>query len=107
MDSKLLILDKLFQLKIEIYLSSNTPEVLLTDIIKEKGWDKYFIKIFGYPSNKIDSLSNIIKSTGYNLDSYLVVGDGLSDKLSALKNNVDYFQVKSKSLKDLFLYLNL
>ena len=102
-----IILDKLFQLKIEIYLSSNTPEVLLTDIIKEKGWDKYFIKIFGYPSNKIDSLSNIIKSTGYNLDSYLVVGDGLSDKLSALKNNVDYFQVKSKSLKDLFLYLNL
>ncbi len=102
-----IILNSLMQSNTEIFLSSNTPVNILSEIVKNKNWDKYFIKLFGYPATKIESLKKIIKITGYTLDKYLVVGDGQSDKNSALMNCVEYFEIKTNSLLELKLHLDI
>ena len=102
-----IILNSLLQSNIELFLSSNTPINILSEIVKNKNLDKYFKKIFGYPGTKIESLEKIIKITGYTLDKYLVVGDGQSDKNSALVNCVEYFEVKTNSLLKLKLHLDI
>ena len=102
-----IILNSLSQSNIEIFLSSNTPVNILSEIVKNKNWDKYFKKIFGYPGTKIESLEKIIRTTGYTLDKYLVVGDGQSDKNSALMNCVEYFEIKTNSLLNLKLHLDI
>lgn len=103
----LYILEKLKNLGVEIYLSSNTPIDILNNIIDLKGWKSYFNDIFGYPSMKVKTLEVIKDKYKYSNDKYLVVGDGQSDEVSARLNKVDFFKVETKSLRNLALQLNI
>ena len=101
------IMDYLLNKNVMIYLSSNTPLDILKEIIKCRGWNKYFNEIYGYPSKKDDSLKNIIKNNQFSNEEYLVVGDGKGDESSANINGVDFFKVNKKSLKDFADFLNI
>jgi len=80
-----------------LFLSSTTPEVELKKIIQYRGWEKYFKNIYGYPHTKIETLRTIIETERVCYDDILVVGDGVSDRLSAEKYGISFFQVNSKT----------
>jgi len=80
-----------------LYLSSTTPEVELKKIIQYRGWEKYFKNIYGYPHTKTETLRTIIEAERVSCDDILVVGDGDSDRLSAEKYGISFFQVNSKT----------
>lgn len=97
------ILDFLNNLGVEIYLSSNTPLEILKDIVSYKKIDNYFLGISGYPANKTEYLKNLILTNKENNPKeYLVVGDGQSDKNSAIDNGTDFYFVDSNSLNKLY-----
>ncbi|WP_123377653.1 HAD family hydrolase [Aliarcobacter butzleri] len=97
------ILDFLNNLGVEIYLSSNTPLEILKDIVSYKKIDNYFLGISGYPANKTEYLKNLILTNKENSPKeYLVVGDGQSDKNSAIDNGTDFYFVDSNSLNKLY-----
>jgi len=79
--------------KYHLYLSSTTPQEALEEIIKHKGWDSYFRKIFGYPHNKITTLREIIQRESINNTEVMVVGDGESDKVSAREIGCRFFEI--------------
>ena len=101
------ILVELKKRELKLYLSSNTPLEILSEIINAKNWRFYFKDIYGYPSEKSETIKKIIKENKFSKDKYLVVGDGESDKISASSNNIDFFKVKEKSLKDLAVFLRI
>lgn len=79
--------------KYHLYLSSTTPQEALEEIVKHRNLDGYFCKIFGYPHNKITSLREIIQRESVNHEEVLVVGDGESDKVSALETGCCFFEI--------------
>jgi phosphoglycolate phosphatase len=69
-----------------LYVSSTTPDANLKEIIRFRKWDDYFRGVFGWPSEKHETLRHIIALEGLKSDQVLVVGDGESDRESAMKN---------------------
>lgn len=67
-----------------LYVSSGTPVEPLRTLVVNRGWAKYFKDVFGYPSTKIESLNIIAKREVCGSAAMLVVGDGSSDKSSAV-----------------------
>lgn len=90
-----------------VYLSSNTPQLILDEIIKRMKWKRYFKDVFGYPTLKVDTLKKIISSSEFPSSSVLVIGDGESDKISAKLNKTDFFRVEGNSLFPLIKYLQI
>lgn len=74
-----------------LYLSSNTPEQSLREIIRYRQWSGYFKDIFGYPKKKYKTLLNIIKLEKKLPRQVLVVGDGDSDRNSAIQAGCVFF----------------
>ncbi len=74
-----------------LYLSSTTPKESLVDIVKFRKWERYFVGIFGRPNTKISTLYKIMDLGSFNPSEILVVGDGVSDKESALKTGCRFF----------------
>jgi phosphoglycolate phosphatase len=95
-------LNLLLRNDIKVYLSSNTPIDVLSKILKARGLEHYFCDISGYPADKTSYLSGLISQNGYAANEYLVVGDGQSDRLSAIDNGADFFHVNSNSLEKLY-----
>lgn len=89
-----------------LFLSSNTPEEQLLRIINKIGISHIFNQVHGYPKDKKQTLKKIIDEFHLLSDKVLVIGDGQSDRLSAEKNDVDFFQVKNLSLPNLKFLLN-
>ena len=85
------ILKKLYKTQ-KIYLSSNTPEKELKELISQREWDRFFSDIFGFPKVKIETLSTIIKREMVLPSEVVVVGDGKSDQTAAGVNKCIFFQ---------------
>lgn len=81
-----------------IFLSSNTPENQLIEIVTKMNLISIFKQVHGYPKKKEDTLKRIINQYGLSPKSILVIGDGLSDLEAAKKNGTDFFLVKELSL---------
>jgi len=73
--------------KIPTYLSSNTPEKYLPEIIAGRGWQPYFAALYGYPRIKSDTVKELIARHGISPAELVVIGDGNSDRLAAENNN--------------------
>jgi len=79
-----------------LYVSSTTPDASLKEIIRFRKWDNYFRGIFGWPNEKHETLRRIIASEGLESDQVLVVGDGESDRESAMKNGCPFLFVSEQ-----------
>jgi phosphoglycolate phosphatase len=77
----------------KLYLSSTTPDGALKEIISFRKWTAYFCGVFGYPHEKSETLRHIIASEQYKSTQVLVVGDGESDKRSAMENGCLFVHV--------------
>ena len=79
-----------------IFVSSNTPLVDLRVYLKRRGWLSLMSGVFGFPDNKEASLKAIISLANVAPKSILVVGDGESDRLSALSVGAHFYAVKDR-----------
>lgn len=80
----------------QLYVSSTTPDAPLKEIIRFRKWNDYFCGVFGYPHEKPETLRRILAMEKLNSKQVLVVGDGDSDKQSAMENRCPFVQVTEK-----------
>lgn len=86
----------------KLYVSSTTPESALIEIIHFRKWGGYFEGIFGYPHEKSKTLQNIIEREKVKSSEVLIVGDGESDRKSAVDNGCPFIYVSENfHLKEL------
>jgi phosphoglycolate phosphatase len=76
-----------------LYVSSNTPEKPLKEIIDYRQWTGYFKGVCGYPKRKYQTLLEIIDLEKKIPTQVLVVGDGESDRNSARQAGCHFFYV--------------
>ena len=88
-----------------LYLSSNTPEIPLKEIVEYRQWAHYFKRVFGYPRVKYNTLQDVLKLENTVPSQVLVVGDGESDRNSADQAGCKFFYVEEDA--DLQELLNL
>jgi phosphoglycolate phosphatase-like HAD superfamily hydrolase len=76
-----------------VYISSNTPEVLIKELVSRRGWLPLVNGVYGYPRSKRDTLHQIVAECGGQGDRVLVVGDGISDEEAARDNGCVFVKV--------------
>jgi phosphoglycolate phosphatase-like HAD superfamily hydrolase len=76
-----------------LYVSSTTPDAGLKEIIRFRKWEGYFRGVFGYPHKKSETLLRIMALEKLRSDEVLVVGDGESDRESALEKGCPFVHV--------------
>ena len=76
-----------------MYVISTTPDNALKELVRFRKWNGYFRGVYGYPHKKAETLRRIIVSEDVSSDQVLVVGDGESDRKSALENGCPFVQV--------------
>ena len=76
-----------------IYISSNTPEDSLRDLIAGRDWLKYLDGCFGFPKLKAETVKFILNSKKLSPDEVIVVGDGESDEISASANDCHFYKI--------------
>lgn len=76
-----------------LYVSSNTPEKPLKEIIDYRQWAGYFKGVYGYPQRKHQTLLEIMDLEKKMPAQVLVVGDGESDRNSASQAGCQFFYV--------------
>ena len=76
-----------------VYISSNTPEVALRDLVERRGWLPLVDAVYGYPRRKGDTVRQIVSDCGGRGDDVLVVGDGVSDEAAARDNGCVFVAV--------------
>ena len=76
-----------------LYLSSNTPQKPLREIIEHRQWTPYFKGVFGYPKKKHQTLLDIMELEKAIPSQILVVGDGESDRNSATQVGCHFFHI--------------
>ena len=69
-----------------LFVSSTTPEDPLKEIVQYRGWTHLFVDVFGYPRRKPETIRHIFKWEKAGSSEVLVVGDGESDRQSAVEN---------------------
>ena len=85
-----------------LYVSSTTPDSALKEIIRYRGWHRFFEDIFGYPHQKTATLKNIIALEMVQPTEVLVVGDGESDRISSSQAGCAFVHVnRNFRLEDL------
>ena len=77
-----------------LYLSSNTPEIPLNEIVEYRQWAHYFKGVFGYPRVKYNTLQEVLTLENTEPSQVLVVGDGESDGNSAAQAGCKFFYVE-------------
>lgn len=77
----------------EIFISSNTPEEFLGELIQARAWGRLVAGHFGFPRKKTETISVIRKRMNVLPSDVLIVGDGISDKISAEENGCSFFGV--------------
>jgi len=81
--------------ELPVYLSSNTPEEALQDIVSFRGWNDYFRSVRGYPHEKVDTLRAIVARHGCSPGEVVVVGDGDSDRRAAVAVGAHFCDVSA------------
>jgi phosphoglycolate phosphatase len=71
--------------KSRLYVSSTTPEDPQKELVQFRGWAQLFVEVFGYPRQKPETIRQIFKLENVRSSEVLVVGDGDSDRLSAVE----------------------
>jgi phosphoglycolate phosphatase-like HAD superfamily hydrolase len=83
--------------KIDLHISSATPQFVIADLITQRGWSDYFKGIHGSPELKISHIGQIKKAT-YSKDSqgdlkkkFIYFGDTKTDFEAAIISDIKFF----------------
>jgi phosphoglycolate phosphatase len=85
-----------------IFISSNTPEEFLGELIASRKWSNLINGYYGYPKKKVETIFSILQGNQLKASETVVIGDGDSDEISARKAGCTFYKItSSKSLVDL------
>lgn len=73
-----------------IYLASATPLDELSRILRVRGIEGMFVRVFGAPTSKDDAVKQVMHETGALPEQMLFVGDALTDYQAAYDNGVPF-----------------
>ena len=86
-------------LKNNLYINSATPQIEILEIIKRKGWVKYFKKIYGSPKSKIANLEAILNyEDNISKNDCVFFGDAESDYKAANKLGIDFILLRTSNM---------
>lgn len=82
-------LNALIEKRSKLYISSATPENIMIEIIKQRGWAKYFNGIYGSPATKQSHILNIrrLHSSAHKM---IYFGDSEIDFRASTECNIDF-----------------
>jgi len=72
------------------FVSTGTPENEAKEIIEKRGINRFFKKIYGSPTSKVEHIEHIIKHFALNRTEILFIGDSPIDRDSADDCNVKF-----------------
>jgi len=73
-----------------IFLLTATPKEEIDAIIKELRIEHFFIKVYGSPTSKIESMRFVLKKFSINPNEAIMIGDSYKDYEAAKLNNVTF-----------------
>ena len=76
--------------KYDFHISTGTPSDEIETILKKKSLRFFFNEVYGSPEKKDLHVKKILKKHGYKNSEVVFIGDALSDRDAAKKNNI-YF----------------
>ena len=85
-------LEKLKKLKKSIFLSSATPTFYLKKLVRLRGLDNYFNRIYGAPQTKSNHIKQILKNIS-KVNRAVYIGDSEIDRLAAEKNGCNFIGI--------------
>lgn len=89
-----------------VFISSNTPQQFLEELIRARNWNRLIQGSFGYPRKKTDTIFHVLQAERLFPREVLIIGDGISDERSATETGCQFYKIRdSESL--LQLYSNL
>ena len=72
------------------FVTSATPEPELREIIRIRGMEQYFKRVYGAPKTKADAVAEILIQEGIASADILYVGDALADYDAAMANGIHF-----------------
>jgi len=102
-DGALESLERLKEVGIPAFVVTATPEEEMKYIIKERGLDKYFTRIYGSPEQKSENIRRIINEYNYEPSFCLMIGDAINDYDAAKANGVNFSGIVRRGSKSPFL----
>ena len=77
------LLQRLHQSNVMLFVSSATPQTLISDLVQSRDWGVYFQRCYGSPNTKISHLQEIHRLTNCEKDQMLMIGDSWVDYSAA------------------------
>ena len=74
--------------KYDMYIASATPQDEINKIVKARGIESYFKKVFGTPTTKNEAVKQIMAEKHLKPENAIFIGDALSDYKAATENMV-------------------
>lgn len=85
-----------------MYICTGAPQGEVTQILTERGLEKYFTGIYGSPPVKAILLKNIINAASVLPEETLMVGDASTDRDAAQENDSQFYGVGAELKGSLF-----
>ena len=79
--------------RVPIYVCSGAPQSELVVLLRERGLDRYFTAIRGYPPAKTPLLAGIIREAGVAASAVVMVGDTVTDSRAAEENGTLFYGI--------------
>jgi HAD superfamily hydrolase (TIGR01549 family) len=93
---------KSLQGRVPVYVASATPERELKRIIKKRGIQPFFKRIFGHPTSKRETIRSVIRQGNLHPSQILYVGDSLADWKAARAEGILFVARKNPELPGRF-----
>ena len=92
--------------KKKIFLITATPQQEIEFIVHQIGLSKFFTKIVGAPTSKIEAIKSIIVEFSVDKDKSVMIGDSKTDYQAANLNGVSFLLRRTNENKNLQQELN-
>jgi len=83
------------------FVVSATPQDEINDIVRRRGLDRMFKRVYGAPFAKSDAIKKILQEERISTDSAWYIGDAMSDYLAAKDHNIKFI-ARIKDNKEIF-----
>lgn len=85
-----------------LFVVSGTPQAELLEIVRRRGLDRYFRRVYGSPRSKEVLLHEILTDNGWSAEDLVFVGDGLTDYRAAAAVGIPFVARVANNVSTLF-----
>jgi phosphoglycolate phosphatase-like HAD superfamily hydrolase len=86
--------------EIPFFVASATPEEELARIMGRRDLQKFFSRIYGFPTTKANAIRDVMRNLSLKREEVAFVGDAVQDEMAAKEVGV-FFYLKTQDLKGL------